>query len=250
MSVKIQTNEVVLVSTDKLVLNEVGENIYSTPNNYNEMLENISMFGLVQPILVNLNDFKVISGNLRLKIARELGMEVVPVIFVELSSNEMDISFISSNFQREKSILDKYRELQFINKIFNLVKGSRTDLNPQLKEEKVRKDQMKKSLTTYEVNSLNRINKLAQEQFGENYQEIVEKDIIDLQEKKGSLNILVQKYEKGFINPNVQEVKTKPLVNKEQVISQLKKVLNKLPVEQHREVLETMLSEYSYQMVS
>jgi ParB/RepB/Spo0J family partition protein len=249
MSITIKTNEVVLVSTSKLVLNQLGVNTYSTPQNYNEIKENIKQNDIIQPILVNPNDYRVISGNLRVQIAQELGMEKVPVIFWDLTEQEMDIVFISTNFQREKSIMDKYREHQLINRLFSVVQGSRTDLNPQLKEEKEKKDQLKQGLTTYEINSFNRINKLAKQQFGDDFQEVVEKELTNLQEKNQSLNTLVKKLEKqptikvGQVSKNT--IKT---LSKDEAIHQIKKVLNQVTLEQRQEVLSTLLEEFYSQV--
>jgi ParB/RepB/Spo0J family partition protein len=249
MSKAITTNEVVLVSTSKLVLNQLGVNTYSTPQNYNEIRDNILQLGLIQPILVNPNDFQVISGNLRVQIAQELGIKEVPVVFIDLSEEEMDMVFISTNFQREKSIMDKYREHQLINRLFSVVQGSRTDLNPQLKEEKEKKDQLKQGLTTYEINSFNRINKLAKQQFGDDFQEVVEKELTSLQNKNQSLNTLVKKLEKqpttkvGQVSKNT--IKT---LSKDEAIHQIKKVLNQVPLEQRQEVLSTLLEEFYSQV--
>jgi ParB/RepB/Spo0J family partition protein len=249
MSITIKTNEVVLVSTSKLVLNQLGVNTYSTPQNYNEIKENIKQNDIIQPILVNPNDYRVISGNLRVQIAQELGMEKVPVIFWDLTEQEMDIVFISTNFQREKSIMDKYREHQLINRLFSVVQGSRTDLNPQLKEEKEKKDQLKQGLTTYEINSFNRINKLAKQQFGDDFQEVIEKELTNLQEKNQSLNTLVKKLEKqptikvGQVSKNT--IKT---LSKDEAIHQIKKVLNQVTLEQRQEVLSTLLEEFYSQV--
>ena len=244
----IPTNEIVLVSIDKLVLNELSVQTYSTPNNYEEIKNNILEVGVIQPILVNVRDNKVISGNLRVTIAKELGFEDVPVIFQDLSEVEMDMIFLSSNFQREKSLADKYRENNLINSLFGLRKGSRTDLNPQLKEEKQKKDELKKGLSTYEVNSFNRINKLAKVQFGDNFKEVIEEELKELEQSGKSLNTLVGKLEKSNQKVGVKPTpKSQP--TKGQVIQQLKKVLNQLPVEQHKEVLESLLQQYDFQMV-
>ena len=249
MSKAITTNEVVLVSTSKLVLNQLGVNTYSAPQNYNEIRDNIHQLGLIQPILVNPNDFQIISGNLRVQIAQELGIKEVPVVFIDLSEEEMDIVFISTNFQREKSIMDKYREHQLINRLFSVVQGSRTDLNPQLKEEKEKKDQLKQGLTTYEINSFNRINKLAKQQFGDDFQKVIEKELTNLQEKNQSLNTLVKKLEKqptikvGQVSKNT--IKT---LSKDEAIHQIKKVLNQVTLEQRQEVLSTLLEEFYSQV--
>ena len=249
MSKAITTNEVVLVSTSDLTLNQLGVNTYSTPQNYNEIKENILQFGVIQPILVNLKDFQVISGNLRVQIAQELGMEEVPVVFIDLSEEEMDMVFISTNFQREKSIMDKYREHQLINRLFSVVQGSRTDLNPQLREEKEKKDQLKQGLTTYEINSFNRINKLAKQQFGDDFQEVVEKELTNLQDKNQSLNTLIKKLEKQpTIKVGQMSKNTNKTLSKDEAIHQIKKVLNQVTLEQRQEVLSALLEEFYSQV--
>ena len=241
------TNKIEVISVDKLILNELSLKTYSTPNNYEEILENIYEKNIIQPIIVN-EDYRVISGTLRVLIARELNFEVVPVWVQKLSDEEMDLIFMSSNFQREKSLADKYRENNLINSLFGVRKGSRTDLNPQLKEEKQKKDELKKGLSTYEINSFNRINKLAKNQFGENYKEVVVQELNELEQSGKSLNNLVGKLEKSNQKLGVKSTpKSQP--TKGQVIQQIKKVLNQLPVEQHKEVLESLLQQYDFQMV-
>ena len=243
------TNEVVLVNTNKLRLNQLGVRTYSTPQNYLEIRENISELGIIQPVLVNADDYQVISGNLRVQIALDLGIAQTPVIFVDLTDQEMDLVFISSNFQREKSTLDKYREHQLINRLFSLVQGSRTDLNPQLKEEKEKKDQMKESLTTYEINSFNRINKLAKEKYGDKFQQVVEKELVNLQEKGKSLNFLVKKLErKKLIRTGMVSKNTIKTLSRDEAIHQIKKVLNQVPMENRQEILSTLLEEYYSQV--
>jgi ParB-like chromosome segregation protein Spo0J len=241
------TDKIEIISVHKLILNELSIKTYSNPNNYEEILENIREKNIIQPIIVN-EDYRVISGTLRVLIARELNFKVVPVWVQKLSEEEMNLIFMSSNFHREKSLADKYRENNLINSLFGLRKGSRTDLNPQLKEEKQKKDELKKGLSTYEINSFNRINKLAKDQFGDNYKEVIEEELKELEQSGKSLNTLVGKLEKS--NQKVR-VKSTPKLQptKGQVIQQLKKVLNQLPVEQHKEVLQSLLQQYDFQMV-
>jgi ParB-like chromosome segregation protein Spo0J len=241
------TDKIEIISVHKLILNELSLKTYSTPNNYEEILENIREKNIIQPIIVN-EDYRVISGTLRVLIARELNFEVVPVWVQKLSDEEMDLVFMSSNFQREKSLADKYRENNLINSLFGVRKGSRTDLNPQLKEEKQKKDELKKGLSTYEVNSFNRINKLAKEQFGDNFKEVMVEELKQLEQSGKSLNTLVGKLEKTKQKVRVKPT-PKPQPTKVQVTQQIKKVLNQLPVEQHKEVLESLLQQYDFQMV-
>lgn len=191
-------NEIVLVATNQLTFNQAVLKIYSTPQNYDAIKENIQEVGVIQPLLVNESDMQVISGNLRLKIAMELGFEEVPVIFQNLSKNEMKKIAVSSNQQREKSALDKFREIQFINKVFSISQGSRTDLNPQLKEESEIRDNMCASITDYEKNQFSKLEKLGKELFGDNHIQKIEKELKEIgrSKSKKSLNSIVTRLEK------------------------------------------------------
>ena len=189
-------NQIVLVSTNNLAFNQTICDIYSTPENYKEIKENIQKHGIIQPLLVNESDNQVISGNLRLKIAKELGIEFVPVCFQNLTQNELNIIAFSTNQQRVKSHEDKYRELQFIKKYFSISQGSRTDLSTQLKEESLIRKEISKGISTYEINTYSKIEKLGKELFGENHNSEIEKELASLSLKKGSINSLVNRMEK------------------------------------------------------
>ncbi len=245
MSKSKTTNEVVYIHPNKLRLNDIGASTYCTPQNYREIRQNIEEVGVIQPILVNPNGLRVISGNLRVQIAIELGLDEVPIILTPLSDEQMDLIFISSNFQREKSLLDKYRELQLIKKLFKVVQGSRTDLNPQLKEEKKKKDELKKGLTAHEINSFNRIDKLAKMQHGDKSQKFVEEQIKLLDKKGKSLGSLINKLEKKQtrIIATPAKQKSKALTSTE-AINKINKVLSQLSKEQHQEVFSFLFEEY------
>ena len=174
---RVTNKDIVQVSTGNLVLNQTMCDIYSTPENYKEIKGNIQKYGIIQPLLVNESDDQVISGNLRLKIAIELGIDSVPVCYQNLSTNELDIIAFSTNQQRVKSHEDKYRELQFIKKYFSISQGSRTDLSTQLKEESLIRKEISKGISTYEINTYNKIEKLGKELFGENHHEEIEKEL-------------------------------------------------------------------------
>ena len=191
----VSNNEIVLVSTDKLVFNQLICDIYSTPENYREIKENIQKHGIIQPLLVNESDYQVISGNLRLKIAIELGYNVVPVCFQNLTQNELNIISFSTNQQRVKSQVDKYRELQFIKKYFSITQGSRTDLNPQLREESQMRAEMSKGVSNYEKNSFNKLEKLGKELFGDDHNKAIEKELATISLTGGSINNVVKRFE-------------------------------------------------------
>jgi DNA modification methylase len=189
-------NQVVTVNTNNLVLNQTIVDLYSTPENFADIKSNILQFGIIQPILVNRLNMVVISGNLRLKIARELGHQTVPVIFCDLSDDELNVIALSTNFQRKKSLLDIKHELDFIEKYFNVGQGTRTDLNPQLKEEADRKKSAMSSVPKYTVDSIRKAEKLTRQLYGNNATEVLESELQKVDKGQGSINSLVKRLEK------------------------------------------------------
>ena len=124
--------------------NSINRNIelgilYSIPSNYEMIKENISAMGIITPIIVNSVNNVIVSGNLRHIIAIELGIPLVPVFFVNLT-DDMRLVSLSSNVQRAKSTIDKYKEMMLYKEIFPIKKGNRSDLFPELKELREERD--------------------------------------------------------------------------------------------------------------
>lgn len=113
--------------------------LYRIPSNYEMIKENISTMGIITPIIVNSNNNIIVSGNLRHMIAIELDIPLVPVFFVNLT-DEMRLVSLSSNVQREKSTMDKYKEMMLYKEIFPIKRGNRSDLFPELKELREERD--------------------------------------------------------------------------------------------------------------
>ena len=93
------------VDPTKLKENQVAKKLYSIPENYEMMKENIMHFGILEPIIVT--DDGVESGNLRLQIAKELELEKVPVIYQPKKDIKAEILAVSHGQQRVK----KYSEI-------------------------------------------------------------------------------------------------------------------------------------------
>ena len=142
---------------------ELG-NLYRLPNNYEMIRENISVMGIITPLIVNSFNNIIVSGNLRHMIALELGLPLVPVFFIYLTDN-MSLISLSSNIQREKSSMDKYREMEFYKTLFPLKKGNRTDLFSELKELKKERDKVLSSIPKDTQNKLNSIALMCEELF-------------------------------------------------------------------------------------
>ena len=123
-------DEIQLVDVSSIIPNKLKLSIYRFPKNYEEIVDNISNVGIVEPLILNMDNV-IISGNLRLDIALELGIEKVPVIYQDVPNELMDIISISTNQHRIKSYSEILKEIQFFESKFNIKQGSRTDLNLQ-----------------------------------------------------------------------------------------------------------------------
>jgi len=140
------------------------DNLYRIPTNYDEIKDNISTMGIITPLIVNSFNNTIVSGNLRHMIALELGLTLIPVFFVDLTG-DMTLVSLSSNVQREKSSLDKYREMQLFKTIFPVKKGDRTDLIPELKELKAERDIALSPISIDTRNKLNSIGLMCKDLF-------------------------------------------------------------------------------------
>jgi DNA modification methylase/ParB-like chromosome segregation protein Spo0J len=184
------------VAPQLLIINKQIESLYGIPPNYEDIKRNIEEFGIIQPITVNKETMVVLSGNLRLKVALELNYEVVPVIYCELNANQFIEFAFSSNLHREKTLMNRYKELVLIDSLFNISKGSRTDLKIQLMEESVLKRRFLSVIPTYTVNNIKRAIKILRELEIPNSTDELLKNIEKIDKGEFSLNAYVKKLEK------------------------------------------------------
>lgn len=160
--------KVQFVSTDSVFPNQTKLRIYqSEPENYNSIKDSISKHGIIEPLLANAETKVLISGNLRLKIAKELGLNMIPVIFMNVDEKEMDKKSIASNEQRLKTSLELLKEIKFYEKMYPIGQGKRTDKDPELKQVKEERDNLFSSVPRDRRFKLKKIDQLATELYGE-----------------------------------------------------------------------------------
>ena len=140
------------------------DNLYRLPKNYEMIRENISTMGIITPLIVDSKSNTIVSGNLRHKIALELRLPLIPVFFIDLG-DDMKMVSLSSNVQREKSSMEKYKEMMFYKSIFPSKKGQRSDLYLELKELKEERDIALSAITKDTKNKLNSIGLMCMDLF-------------------------------------------------------------------------------------
>src|SRR6056297_2372092 len=98
----------------------------SNPAFWLEFVDSIKRFGIIEPILVNQSTKYIRSGNQRYKAAIELGFETVPVVLVDDSASDNEISeMIASNVFRRQ--IDPFKLFDYI---AELRKGSSSVAKP------------------------------------------------------------------------------------------------------------------------
>ena len=138
----IAPQNVVYVTTKSLTSTASKIGVYGTPENYEFIKKNIQKMGIITPLIVDVNTNEVISGNLRHKIALELDIKEVPVIFGNYTEGNKKVVSISTNQFRQKTSLEILNEIKFFDEFYNVKKGQRTDLDPHLKEMKAKRDKV------------------------------------------------------------------------------------------------------------
>ena len=100
----IPEGEICLVDVAELELNPLSEALYGA--DVPEALKaSIEEEGIASPIIVSRSSGRVLSGNTRLKIAKQVGVETVPVVYIEgVLTEEEETNFVLTyNVEREKT---------------------------------------------------------------------------------------------------------------------------------------------------
>jgi len=248
--------EVVFVRLNTLVMNKKAQEIYSTPKNYELIRQSIVDNGIMQPLLINEEDNMIISGNLRYSIAKKLKMKYVPVIKVHIGEDQnINDLLILSNTQREKSLLDKYHENEYINGLFKLGQGARVDKKPELQKEKELKEEMRSVLSSAEIEYFARINSMAKKKYGEeNYRKEIIQGLKKIDEgdiTRNAFKLSLEGAKSSQKDQNKEKGKTiVSTLNKEMAMVEIEKILKRVPEDLHEEILLHFLSKQAYAMAS
>ena len=152
----------VTISTDKLIENPETKKIYGSSDDSTLKLS-ISLLGILEPIIVfkigDSDQFQIISGNRRLSVAKELGINEVPV-FVTDSKDVSEILSIGHNEYRTKLPSHYIREYRAYNELHNLTQGKKSDESKKAIE---LRNQLFSDISKSTLDRYLRVDKIAQE---------------------------------------------------------------------------------------
>ncbi len=194
---KLQMPKISVVAPQMLKRNSTTNSMYVVPVNYDEIRNNIQEFGLLTPLLVNY-DYEIISGNLRHQIALDIGLEEVPVVFIDVPEEMKDVISVSTNKFRVKSIVEIASEVRFYEEFYSVGRGIRTDLNPQIKVVREEKDNAYKSIGQYKVNKIKSIQDKVIKLHGDDIEKI-NKEFSKIDKGEITLNELDKKLERELL---------------------------------------------------
>ena len=186
-----------VVAPQMLKRNSTINSMYVVPANYDEILYNIQEFGLLTPLLVNL-DYEIISGNLRHQIALDLGLKEVPIVFIDVPAELNSVISMSTNQFRIKTMVEIAAEVRFFDEYYPLRRGERTDLNPQTKVVKDEKDLAYKSVGQYKINKIKSIEKKVKQLHGDNLDKL-NKELSKVDNEEITLNELDKRLDRELL---------------------------------------------------
>jgi site-specific DNA-methyltransferase (adenine-specific) len=193
----LQLPKVSVVAPQMLKKNSTTHSMYVVPMNYEEIRDNIKEFGLLTPLLVNF-DYEIISGNLRHQIALDLGLQEVPVVFIDVPEELKSVVSVSTNKFRLKSMVEIASEVRFYEEYYSVGRGKRTDLNPQMRVVREEKDIALKSIGQYKVNKIKSIEKKVIQLHGEDIEKI-NKELSKVDRNEITLNELDKRLERELL---------------------------------------------------
>lgn len=141
-----------LIDPKKLFLNVEKFSILGKCKNYQELYESIKNEGIITPLLVNESNI-VISGNLRLSIALELNLKMVPITYTNIKESNI-IKMLHTDIYREKTMTEKLMIYFVLKEKYQIPRGGRTDLNEELKQKKEIFDQFN-PLSVHQTKTIN-----------------------------------------------------------------------------------------------
>ena len=201
-------NNRLLVPVEDLKYNEFKMKIYSLePKNYCEIKYSIMTYGILEDLIVDPKSNIVISGNIRLRIAKELGIKMVPVSYRAFDPKSIDSISINTNQQRYKSLIEISNEIDYIYELYPVGKGARSDRNETKKRNKEIREEFLSKYTKDKIDKIKSIKKWCKELYDEEYWlDIYQKKLGSIDSEKTTLNSVYKSLQNEY---NIQQNRLK-----------------------------------------
>lgn len=157
------------LKTLQIFENELTNQLYSSDDQrFVELVQSIELHGVLEPLVVRptneavmgLTQYEVISGNRRLRAAREIGLDEVPVIIKRVKVVSREIVRAHQE-QRVKTLSELAMELDELRSYYGLKQGVRSDVDALAREGRLKKEEYVSKLGKSMVDRLNQYTTLA-----------------------------------------------------------------------------------------
>ena len=152
------------------------------------MKNSIRIHGILEDLIVDPRTMILLSGNVRLYIAKELGIEKVPVAYRLIEKNNIDIFSIHTNKQRQKSMLDLTNEIEFIYAKYPVGKGARSDKDETIRFNKTMREEFLSEYSKDKIEKLISIKNSCKVLSPDKWEEIYIKKLSTIDEGRTTLN--------------------------------------------------------------
>ena len=157
------------VKTFQIIENELTNQLYSQDDQrFVELVQSIEIHGVLEPLVVRpIGDamghqqFEVISGNRRLRAARKLDLDEVPVLVRNVIAITREVVRAHQE-QRVKTLSELAEELNELKETYGLRQGVRSDVDDQARIGRLKKQQYISQLGKSQVDRLIQYTSLAQ----------------------------------------------------------------------------------------
>jgi len=128
-----------LITATKVSIDDIKEvpeykELMPENNSYEELKGSIQQLGFLDPIIINKN-YEILDGYTRYRIAKELGINEIPVEIYETSGREEELDIIVS-FNLKRRHLSKDEIIALIDKIAEKKKALKTQITEKFEEQK------------------------------------------------------------------------------------------------------------------
>lgn len=124
--------ELLALSAEEILPNPVQPRRHFAEDGLRELADSIEVHGILQPLTVRLRRgrYELVAGERRLRAAKMVGLETVPCILVEVTTEESSLLALVENLQRRD--LDFIEEAEGISRLIRIFGLSREDAAKKL----------------------------------------------------------------------------------------------------------------------
>lgn len=127
-SVKKNKIAIEYIDINDLLPNTYNPNVHEMKS-FNQLIKSVAVFGFTQPIVVDRKTMQIIDGEHRWRVAAVLDIKKIPVVFLDLTPEQMRLATIIHNSARGK------HSTEMLDEIYNKMEAEGFNISKELLED-------------------------------------------------------------------------------------------------------------------